>query len=309
MLLMAVLPALAFVSCGDDEPSNPTLSAPEFESYAAKYNITTAGSDISSIELTSSGNYIVVNKTSAMQIAGAPKQNVFCAPFKMAGSRSAGHIISGKYTVAGDGVYNLANWATVTVVKDGESAVSIEVKYPDGTTENFNADVANQMPDSKMTDNLCRTWNGKDLRLTFKVDGRTYFDKSRPVSQIDELVRDFDNVMKSLDDEYEGGLLDVLERVPQSVIFSKAGTYMVKYVDNSLAIAKWAWADMDGGRLRYSWDYDNMYEDYMAGVVTVKFNGGNLQIVEVINDEDDYEDYEEDEPTIELTMVWNFTQE
>lgn len=72
-MAFAVFAAFAMASCSDDDGNNgddsgdtsgggsdgTEMEAPQFESSAAKYTITDAGSPYTSVELTASGNYII----------------------------------------------------------------------------------------------------------------------------------------------------------------------------------------------------------------------------------------------------------
>lgn len=72
-MAFAVFAAFAMASCSDDDGNNgddsgdtsgggsdgTEMEAPRFESSAAKYTITDAGSPYTSVELTASGNYII----------------------------------------------------------------------------------------------------------------------------------------------------------------------------------------------------------------------------------------------------------
>lgn len=106
------------------------------------------------------------------------------------------------------------------------------------------------------------------------------------------------------DDDFEDEFDE--DEMPVQVIFSKAGTYMVKYKDSSLAIATWSWANQSQGRLRYSWDYDGMYDDDTAGVVTVQFSGDKMKVVEMLDDESDDEP---GSPSGSITFAWIFSQQ
>lgn len=73
-MAFAVFAAFAMASCSDDDGNNgddsgdtsgggsdgTEMEAPQFESSAAKYTITDAGSPYTSVELTASGNYIIL---------------------------------------------------------------------------------------------------------------------------------------------------------------------------------------------------------------------------------------------------------
>ena len=92
-----------------------------------------------------------------------------------------------------------------------------------------------------------------------------------------------------------------------TVTFTKAGTYLVTYNDNTLAVSTWSWINEKTGLLRYSWNYDNMDDGSEAGTVKVSYRGAQLAVQEDLddqemdsrktraNDDDDWddEDYED----------------
>lgn len=63
-LVAAIVLSMAFISCSDsdDDPTSDviTLETPVYDNVSAKYEIRDNSSDISSIELTASGNYIII---------------------------------------------------------------------------------------------------------------------------------------------------------------------------------------------------------------------------------------------------------
>jgi len=312
--------ACVFVSCDNNEPeASGSIGTPEYEQYAAKYDITSAGSDIKSIELTSSGNYIVIKKSlypyGAKSKDNAGKTKLFrmakssMMRFAMESRSTSGGIIEGRYTTDGSGVYVLAGFGTIKVKEESGSVASLDIEYADGQQQTLTAAISNQLPESPMTDKLCRTWNAEAVSLSVRIGGKEVFSKERPSDEINQLLRDFYKWMTQhypddSDDDFEDEFDE--DEMPVQVIFSKAGTYMVKYKDSSLAIATWSWANQSQGRLRYSWDYDGMYDDDTAGVVTVQLSGDKMKVVEMLDDESDDEP---GSPSGSITFAWIFSQQ
>ena len=76
---------------------------------------------------------------------------------------------------------------------------------------------------------------------------------------------------------------------------------MCLYKDEELAVSTWTWENYDTGLLRYSWNYQNMYDPYQSGNVKVGSRGSELQISESFSDRDSY--YEEEKDN-EVTMIY-----
>lgn len=314
---LAVLVAaagMAFTSCSkDDDLTQEELKLPKFEEYAAKYDITSANSDVRSIELTSAGNYVILLNGSAYNAPAKKegKRTLAARVSRMLTTRAYSEIIEGKYKVVSENVYELEGYGKVTIEKEGNTAAAITVEYSDGTEKTLTAAVSNQLPSSMMTNNLCRTWYSEKVALRLTIDGKEYFNKERDIKDINKLFRELYDKMVDLDwddeDDFEDdGYEDAFEPsdTPEQVIFSKAGTYMVKYQDSSLALATWSWKDQDAGLIRYSWDYDNMYEDWASGTVKCVFNNNRMKFIEDMDDEE----YDEEDEVLGLTMTWTFKQ-
>ena len=88
------------------------------------------------------------------------------------------------------------------------------------------------------------------------------------------------------------------EVLPEEVVFTKAGTYMVSYDNQMLAVSTWAWENMSTGLLRYSWNYDDMYDEEMAGTAWVSFKNNDLYLNETYKETEDGDTYEEQAITI-----------
>ena len=69
----------------------------------------------------------------------------------------------------------------------------------------------------------------------------------------------------------------------ESIIFTQAGTYMVTYSGNKLAISTWAWTGDDFKKIRYSWDYNKMNAS-PSGECSIEFDGKKCYLVEITDD-------------------------
>ncbi len=245
-----------FTSCSDD---GGTLETPAFEAEAAKYEIS-GSSEYRSIELTESGNYIIIKNG-----YGARSQKVK-VPFlgmsvKPALTRvSYNNNIYGKYTKAGENTYNLEGFGIVKVlVKDG-APYALEVTPNGGETDVVVATVQNKNASSDMTNRLCRTWT---------VEKMYYEWVDEEGSESGTYTKE--DALNSEEFEFDGW--------PESVVFTKTGTYMVSYDDQTLAVSTWKWYDESKGLLCYSWenDFEDIDED---DLVTIEFDGATLIVTQ-----------------------------
>lgn len=279
MLLMFVFSA-GMVSCNDkDDPEGEggSLSAPKYEQDAARFTITSEDSPYSSIELTASGNYFITPKPYYMptlSLTKSERKNKSTNMFNQAAkttTRASSGIIHGRYTKNANGDYVLEGFGTIKVESNGGSSVDLQITTNSGESIVVGANRDNIMSESDMTNKLCRTWKFLKIHAIFWEEGKKVFDQT--MSWKDYLEWD--------DDFYED--------TPENVIFTKAGTYLVTYVGGELAVSTWRWENESKGLLRYSWDYDNLYDEYESGTVQVRFDGNNLVIIE----EDYDEEYDE----------------
>ncbi|MCM1504535.1 MAG: hypothetical protein NC127_05010 [Muribaculum sp.] len=314
--ICTILLGFAMTSCGDDKDDDVQIDAPKYEAESAKYVVTDQNSQIKSVEFTASGNYIITTN----RYFSAPAKNVVINThntffskvnntFAMSRAIDSDGVICGTYTINADGVYVLDGFGTITVTPDGSSFV-LTVKTNDGTVLDLNTYKGNSITDSSMTNKVCRTWNADSNRILIKINGRTIFDKTAPQSQSRQLVNSLvETLMKFADDEDidddEVDMDDLVEllTIVKQVIFSKSGTYMVIYQDNTLAISTWKWQNESKGIASYSWDYDDPDDDWYSGLVHVQFDGAKLLITESLADIEDEEDYD-----ITFDMTYIFTE-
>lgn len=133
------------------------LEAPKYESVSAKYNITSAGSDLKSIELTASGNYLIVkNSNGTLRAPAAGKRNRWAAAARMvtrAGTDWYNNIIQGKFTKISDTEFRLEGYGTIIIIGSANDAVNLDITLANGSKVEVTAQRSTQMAESAMTSN------------------------------------------------------------------------------------------------------------------------------------------------------------
>lgn len=302
-MAVMILP-LSLASCNsddDNESSSANIEAPKYEAEAAKYEITSSDADYSSIELTASGNYIIVKNPStngARTLAGrstevsATKHFSLLRPAKKSVASRAGEwgsgILYGTFTKVGENEYKLGNLGTLKVTVKNGVACSLNLVYSDGTTKTFDGNKSEVKGNTgALTNFMCRTWNISQIRVYYKLNGQALFDIS--ANSFNELAQKIKEFIKNNDSEEDFDESDFEVPNPaKQIIITKNNTYMVVYEDSELAIANWKWENESQGKFRYSWDVESSYEEYTS-VATAASQGNNLIITEEYTDTEDGE--------------------
>lgn len=307
MAIVAVLLCGSMAACSEDDEDgdgggtgieNVTLAAPDYEEHAALYEFDGNG-EWQSIELTASGNYIITENfyysASKMLKPELSKESPIGRSLKMLNNgvrptrSSYNGIIYGTYTVNEDGTYVLEGFGTIELVGSEDNAVSLVVTTQNGEAVTMTAEKRNQAPQSAITDALCRTWEIKGFRMVIKFNGKKMLDETGYIDNLEDFVDRISNkVGEDLTKEDLFG-----EFMPEEVVFTKAGTYMVSYDNETLAVSTWTWENSATGLLRYSWDYDDMYDEDASGTASISFKNNNLYITESYKDNEDGDTYEE----------------
>jgi hypothetical protein len=168
--------------------------------------------------------------------------------------------IHGKYTKNGD-VYTLEGFGTITVEKDGDVNVSLKIQPTGKEAYTLSAQPVKKYEDSNINNKLCRTWKFENGRLVVSKGDSVVVDKTS--TQLSVLSTTLDSVYHESPDKY----YDVEE-----VIFTKSGTYMVKYSNKTVAVAQWKWKDENKGTVYFAWDYGKFGE---KSVFEVSFDKNN----------------------------------
>lgn len=301
LLMMTAFSCLGLVSCSsDDEEDNGGNAPAAFEQYAAKYQLSGNDAEFSSVEFTESGNYIITKKNPyGAPVRSSKKNNSHISMlsqgmFKHQVSTRSGEVYSpilyGKYTVDADGTYILEGYGKVKVTQDGEgNAFSLEFMPNGSSSYTYKASKQNRDLNSNNSSRLCKTWNFASCRVLAKVNGKTVLDIS--ANSYMELYKKLDEWSKEHDDEYEPGDWeeDIVE--VKQVIFTKTGTYMVKYEGNQLAVSTWKWANTEETLIRYSWNNDFDDDDF-SGYAEISYDGGKLALNEKDTESDEDGSYE-----------------
>lgn len=308
-LIALSMSMFVFSSCSknDDEeekaPETPTpeqsnFTTPTYENVSAKYEITNSSSQFKSFELTASGNYIIVkNGYSARAFS-----HFFGEQEETTRSTSYGNIIYGKFTKKSDTEFELEGFGTIVIKGGANNACSLIITQTGGSPITLPAQRSTQTESSTFTNQLCRTWSIGSFRFTIIKNGQTLYDGE--YATLEELATSLSKMAEELDKEEVDAVeisKDIAEVTnPQQVVFTKSGTYMVFYSNTTLAVSTWKWEDEANGKLRYSWNYQNMYDDDYSGVVDVSWRGIQLTIKEGATEYEDGDTY-----TVSMTYYLN----
>lgn len=310
LLTTAVCTGLSLTSCSDDDNDGdiPSLPTPKYESSSAKYELS-AGSPYSSIELTASGNYIIMDSDNSSYYNSLTKsagQKHTAPTLAKRGFLKASPSVSrtdfngieyGTYTKIGENQYDLQDFGTITVNNiDGNTCI-LTISRISEPTVSLPATKAAEFDDSDRTNALCRTWNADRVKIEVWIDEKKTVDKTLPASSLNwDIMEEWDNYLTYLDIEN-----------PRQVIFSKTGTYMVLKISQSgrryIEVASWRWENENRGILRYTWNPDDFY-DYDSGLIDISFSGNDMTISEEYDSKYD-EEYEDDHFRERLT--WYFS--
>lgn len=282
MFIIALIATVSFSSCSSDDDGG-SFEAPAYEKSAKLFEVNSANSSFKSIEFSESGNYIITKNSSAVGYARNMEKVSFvmAQPWAVATRAGYSQIIYGKYTMNGDNTYVLEGFGTITVAKDSGTAVSLTIQETGKESYVLTASESQPIAASGATNKLCRTWSFDKIRLRIPVVGfdGTYAATSDGVKQMAS------DLSKKVGETVDPDELINLNNMPTEIIFTKAGTYMVKYKNGSLAIAKWFWKDEAEGVLRYSWNYES-FNTGVSGNANISYSGNHLIVEENANADD-----------------------
>ncbi len=272
LLLISLLVIPVMTSCSDDD-EDISVGTPKYESISGKYIVDTPSSPYESIELGASGSYIITHKygrqgTQAKQAAESAKKNLLLRPAQspvLSRATNYNGVIYGSYTELEDGTLKLDGFGILKIVYgSNDKEVVGFILTPTGSSQ-LELDVTKEetMKDDELTNALCRTWKVESIRAIESINGRKGYDKTFTATN------------------YEEG--EDLDRFPTEVLFSKSGTYMVYYDDETLGISSWKWKSQKDCTILYSWNND-WYDDEF---VTLSFSGKRVTIYEVWEEDDE----------------------
>ena len=314
-----LLASAGFTACSSSDGDNnngsdvslnggENLETPAYEDVSALYEVQDDMSKIRSVELTASGDYII-------QMGGGTPPK---APKRFAGSKFLAeyvyrpNIIYGRYTKTSENQFNLENWGTITV--NGTSSITLT---PNGSDDPITVPVAKktQYPSNDLTNKLCRTWNFSSFRYILIIGDKQVHNKEYSSSEAgyqqfatdlkalgkkyayifdddDEMYVKANRAHDDDDDDDDEFDIDDIE-MPEYIIFTKAGSYMVYYNEFRLGVATWTWEDLSTGLVGYSWNYGGAMDGRHSGEVNIGFRKDQLAVTELVDPEEGDEGFEE----------------
>ena len=308
LLLFGMMAAMV-ASCGgddDDDVVTGDLTTPKYEAVSALYKVTEKDAFIPflypehagapsnrrmvSVEFTSSGNYILTYERTGYTRAAESRSDIsglFTQPLaKTRGYTYYDNIIYGTYTLDGD-TYDLQGFGTIVIVGDGSNFVTLEITMSGGRKWSIGAQKEKQYSSSTMNNMLCRTWNINKFGIYAKRAGQVALDETY------KSYRDFLyglyklNGSTSVSIEIE----ELADGAPKQTVFTKSGSYVVFYADNTLAISTWKWENESAGKARYSWNYEYIDDPYSSGMFTAEYKDGMLILSEPLSGDFDGDSY------------------
>ena len=270
--MLATIFSAGLSSCNssdDDAEGGSTLSQAAYESISGKYDVTN-GSAYQSIELGAGGTYIITKASASAgskSLTNAHSQFLSIVHGKKTITRSTSSsepiVLYGSYTKTGDNTLLLEGFGTLTIVYNGTTISGFQLTPTGGSTLSLTVHQKAVYESNAVTNLLCRTWNFISIHETGYENGQ----------------KSYDYTINAGDTTYvdEDGEVEKLEDSPKQVLFSKSGTYMIYYLNQTLAVKEWKWKSLSDQTLYYrevgdAWDE----EDYG----TVQFTGKKSIITE-----------------------------
>lgn len=276
------LTAFSFAACSDDDDKGGNLSdALPFENISGKYEVTNS-STYQSIELSASGNYIITLTSANSQYAAAPqKTDVTSAKHprllnvgkQKIASRAYGYsqVLYGTFVVKDENTFMLEDFGILELIYSNTTITGFKLTPTGKSPVTLTVDKEDEYKSDDLTNKLCRTWNIVSVHEIEYLDGKKVYDD---VYTKDNLGGKNGNSEEAYDED----------DFPAQVLFSKAGTYLISYLDNSVECANWKWKKQSDMTIYYAWE-NEWYDDEWC---TLKFSGNKLTVIE------DYEYEEED---------------
>jgi hypothetical protein len=262
MLMLSVF-SLTFTSCGDDD-DEPVLTTPKYAENSVLYKINGA-SDISSVEFTEAGMYIITKKTSDSAAKGFFQKGKSRSSFTRSDNDDYKYIY-GKYTKDGD-VYTLEGFGTITVVKKESVNVSLQIQPTGEEAYTLSAQPAEKFEKSDISTKLCRTWKYERGNMVCTKGDSLILEKTSTSNSV--LYETLDSLLGETPDKYTN---------PEEVIFTLSGSYIVKYDDGTLAVAQWKWKNEKEGVSYFTWEPEWKERNVFA----ISFNEKNELVVDDI---------------------------
>ena len=241
--LLTALSVMFFVACSNDGGENGDI--PLVNRISAKWEISDENSPYASFEFNKDGNYIVVMRNveaNSRSLSVNSKNPFLKKPLKTRSSETnLSPIHFGTYKIEGNNII-LSGFGVMEIINITAEEFSFSFTLEaTGEKNSFVAEKsAEPISSSSRTDMLCRSW------------------------LLNKVIIDFDSFsqedIESYKEEYGENWKFEVERnwsedmLGLSVLFSRAGTYLVLYADGEAGLAEWKWANREETKIYYSWD-------------------------------------------------------
>ena len=225
---------------GNDDELDITLTTPAFATISALYEVEMGNTDIKSVELTESGQYIII-KDGPKVYEVSRKGLLRVAPQVRAIEQE--NMISGEYSKVSNVEYALEGYGTlkVNVFADDGKFATITLFPINGGSVAMDVVAKEPVSTSDMTQLLCRTWYPETCEMKEWENDRLVWHGMLDFAK-KEVIK-----YVTLDGEHFEG-----DEWLQKVIFSKSGTYTCYYEDD-FDMASWYWVDETTGQFGYYW--------------------------------------------------------
>lgn len=266
--LMALIlgACISFTACSDDDDDDNqnedlwvgNLENAKYEADAVAFDIN-GSSEISFIELTSSGNYIVLPASSYTNYSGrscaSDERHSFLKSVITPVSRSGEFHKFGKFSKTGQNEFMLENFGRLVI----NSGNNLDLYLTNGEHRQLNGTRRSKMESTALNDRFCRSWKLQHI-IEQELDANGKVVSSHECSTPEELQEDYIMLF----------------------VMSKAKTFLQIDWDNTFDdFGEWKWLDESQQTFAYRWNDDPDF----SGYISVKFNGNKCIFTEEYKEE------------------------
>lgn len=300
IMSVGIISALTFLpSCSDDDNDTPDLGKndftelekPKFADDAVKYDITTPGCDISSLELTETGQFIITRSGAYYYSTESSKSGLASKVRRALGRSRAGdsNYICGTYIKVGENEYILEGYGSVVITGSSTGAIEIIISPEDGDSFTVGAQQNTALVDtSDETVALCRSWTPSQIRMRISLNGKVMADESGTYKDYNKVLERLYRKIASYDpDGYDEDDFDYEDDLANEVIFTRSGSYIVLSEKGTLSPRIWKWTNREKLEFKYSFYLDGFdYEEY-TGDVAANISGHTATFYEKHTESDE----------------------
>jgi hypothetical protein len=262
MALLSLLVATVVTACSedDDDSSGDTLT----NTINAKWEISNPNSAYASFEFSKDGDYIVLENEKGATLKSSarlyPQNSLFQNKTKVSTRSSSSDsnlspIHFGKYKIEGNKIILLGFGSIDIISITAEEFTFSFTLEATGKKEEYIANKAEEpVSSSSRTSMLCRTW----LLEKVTIDESSVFEEDKAY-YLEKYGNNWKTEIEKMRNEDIAG---------STVLFSKAGTYLVLYVGKDEAgLSEWRWANEEETALYYSWEnWENNWRDNIVQI-------------------------------------------